>query len=305
MTAALVAGLATSLQSRMNGELAVITGVPIEAGLVSFLGGLAVLTMLLVLPAVRRGMGRVGEAVRDGSLKWYQCIGGFIGGIFVVNQTIAVPLLGIALFTVGTVAGQTANGLLVDRFGIGPGGPKPIQGLRVAAALLALFGVVVSVSGALEGSVGVVVPMITTVLVGAGIAIQQGTNGRVTVASRNVFTTTWINFFFGSVLMCVVAAWEFGTGRVHYVSMADAPWWTFLGGVMGIVVVATAAWAVRHLGVLVFGLALLLGQLASALVLDLVNPAARDSVTPTVVAGVLITLVAAALAGRPPRPKAR
>ena len=46
--------------------------------------------------------------------------GGLGGAMYVASQSITVATLGVALFTVCIVAGQTGNSLLVDRLGLGP-----------------------------------------------------------------------------------------------------------------------------------------------------------------------------------------
>ena len=53
---------------------------------------------------------------------------------FVFAQSFTVGLLGVALFTVAAVTGQTLSGLLVDRIGIGPAGGNPSPGSACSAA---------------------------------------------------------------------------------------------------------------------------------------------------------------------------
>ncbi len=302
--AAVLAGLLVSSQGAMNGELSGRTGEPLEAALWSFGSGLSLLTVLvLAVPSMRRGAVRIRTALRSGDLRWWQCVGGLAGGLFVAVQTSAVPLIGVALFTVATVAGQTANGLAVDRLGLGPGGARAVRATRVVAAALAVGGVTVAVSDRL-GDVGVaVVPVLLALLAGALVAMQQGTNGRVTIASRHVLSTTWLNFATGAALLVVLAGVESLSGAFTPRTPGAVPWWAWFGGLCGIGFVAIASWAVRHLGVLVFGLALLTGQLGSAVLIDLLNPATRGDVGPRVLLGVGITFVAAALAGWFARPR--
>ena len=57
-------------------------------------------------------------------------------------------LLGVALFTVATVTGQTLSGLLVDRMGIGPAGKRAITGIRVIGSVLTVAAVAWAVSPA-------------------------------------------------------------------------------------------------------------------------------------------------------------
>ncbi len=297
LAASALAGVLGSLQGRMNGELTVLTGEPVETALWNVLSGLLVLSLLVVsVRPVRRGLGAVAQAVRTGSLRWWQLVGGLSGGLFLAAQSYAVPLLGVALFTVAAVAGQTGNGLVVDRFGIGPGGPKPIHWGRMLAAALAIVGVAISVSPRLGGQGVVLLPVVLSLLVGGLAAAQVGVNGRVNLVSQQVLSTTWINFTMGALMLLVITLGRWVGHAWHPEVPHGVPWWAWWGGLCGMGFIATAAWAVKHLGVLVFGLALLTGQLSAAVALDLLNPATRGDVTGPVVIGVLVTFAAAALA---------
>jgi transporter family-2 protein len=172
----------------------------------------------------------------------------------------------------------------------------------VLAAALAVAGVAVSVSGRLDGSALVLLPVALALAAGAGSAAQAGVNGRVNVVSGQVLSTTWLNFTMGTLMLGVVAVARWGVGGLHPSVPHDVPWWAWWGGLCGIGFIGTAAWAVRHLGVLLFSLAVVTGQLGAAVVLDLLDPATRPDVGPAVLAGVAVTLVAAALAARYARP---
>lgn len=303
LVAAGLGGVLVTLQSRMNGELSRAIEAPIQAAVYSFGSGLALLSLLLLAPRVRDGVRRIRDALRAGRLRWWQCIGGLGGGLFVAAQTYAVPLVGVAVFTVATVAGQTGNALVVDRFGIGPGGRRPVHLSRVLAAVLAIVGVAVTVSGSLGDGGLSVLPVVLAVLVGGGVAMQQGVNARVNLESRHVLSTTAQNFATGTALLVVIALVQLASGSYRPVGFDGVPWWAWWGGFLGIGFIAIAAWAVQHVGVLVFGLALLTGQLGSALVVDLVSPAAGHEVSARMVVGVLVTFAAAALAGWFARPR--
>lgn len=295
---AFLAGALIALQSRFNGTLAAHSERPVVAALWSFVSGLAILTVIvLVVPAVRRGLLSIPIAVRSGRLKWWQCIGGVAGGLFVAVQTWSVPTVGVAIFSVAVVGGQTLNSLAVDRIGLGPAGGQPVTMARVAAALIAVVGVGISAT-AHSGEGGFSLwPVILTFVVGGLMAAQQAVNGRVNGVTGQVMATTWQNFAAGLVLLAGVAivqafsqagAWSMPTG---------APWWAWLGGPCGIGFIGIAAWAVHETGVLLFGLISVSGQLLAALVLDLVNSATRDEVGVQLLVGLLITLTAAVGAG--------
>jgi transporter family-2 protein len=61
-------------------------------------------------------------AIRRSGVPWWHAA----GGPFVLSQGLVVGTLGIALFTVALVAGQTLSGLAIDSRGLGTVAPKVI-----------------------------------------------------------------------------------------------------------------------------------------------------------------------------------
>ncbi|MEP6632040.1 MAG: DMT family transporter [Lapillicoccus sp.] len=295
----LLSGAFLAVQARMNGELATAFGHGLDAAIWSFGSGLVVLClMLLVSPSMRQGFRSLREALRARRLRWWQCIGGAVGGLYVFTQAYAVPIAGVALFTIAVVGAQTLSAVGVDRYGIGPAGRVAVSWPRVAAALLALVGVVISVGDRVRGtSTAVVVPVVLAALAGAAMSVQQGINGRVTVAAGQPFTTTWLNFAIGSVTLWVIAIPASQGSAFGTPVGLGVPWWAWFGGVLGVGIIAVGAISVRHLGVLLVSLLMLVGQLLAAVLLDLVDASTRGHITPVAILGLLVTLAAAVLAG--------
>ena len=131
------------MQAWINGELGQRLDDAVVAAACSNLGGLLLLVALAALgPRVRCGLRRVLIAVRDRTLPRHQLLGGTCGAVLLVCQELTVATIGVAVFTVAVVAGQTASSLLVDRAGVGPGGRQPITARRAAGAGLALGAVI-------------------------------------------------------------------------------------------------------------------------------------------------------------------
>ncbi|HEU4331098.1 MAG TPA: DMT family transporter [Lapillicoccus sp.] len=295
----LLAGGLLSVQARMNGELSHVWGRGLDAAIWSFGSGLLILTLLaVVVKPVRTGAARLRKGLRDGEIQLWQCFGGVIGGLYVFAQAYAVPLIGVALFTIATVGGQTASAVVVDRFGIGPTGRLPVSWLRVLGAVLSTVGVIIAVGGRVSvSSSQVILPAVLALVGAAFVSVQQGTNGRVTVVTRQAMTTTWLNFGTGTVTLLLCAIPGRIMGAFGEPASTAVPWWAWLGGLCGIIVVSVTALAVRHLGVLLIILLMLAGQLATAILLDALNPETRGQISPVVLLGLLVTVAAAALAG--------
>lgn len=300
-----IAGACIAVQSRVNGSLAQLTGQPIEAATISMVSGFLVLCLATVISTNRRAVRRAVEAVRPGfdgpiRIRWWHLCSGSLGALMLIVQGWSVPIIGVAIFTVAFVAGQTSNALLIDKFGLGPGAPRPIAVGRVAAALLAVVGVGVSVSGQGVGALAVL-PLLASIAVGGTNILQQAYNGMVSLSARSVFAGTFANFGVGAVVLMLLTIGSAAAGTPP-VSVAGAPWWSFTGGLLGIVFIAIGAWVSRHVGILIFAVTSLLGNLGTAVVLDLTSPAYPDGFGIARGIGVLMTFIAAAGAawfGRP------
>ena len=298
---AVLVGVLTALQARINGQLGLRLGDGFVAAAISFSSGFVVLVALsAILPAGRRGFGRLRAGIRDRTIPWWMLAGGLAGAFTVATQGLAVAVIGVSLFTVGVVAGQTVSGLVLDRAGYGPAGVVAITVPRLIGGLLALVAVGVS----LQSDVLQRVPwwmLVMPVIAGAGIAWQQATNGRLRQRVGTPLTATLVNFFGGTVVLVIAAA-------VH-VALVGAPAalptepWLYLGGVIGVTYIFMSAALVVHTGVLLLGLGTVAGQLVTAFALDALWPAAASPGWATellmvIVAGAGVVIAAAPGAAR-------
>jgi transporter family-2 protein len=268
---AVVIGVMTALQARVNGQLGIRLDDGFVAAVVSFGSGLLILVVLsAALPAGRAGFARLVSGVRTGGIPWWMLAGGAAGALTVATQGLAVGLIGVSLYTVGIVAGQTVNGLFLDRIGFGPAGVVAVTVPRLLGGALALA----AVGLALVGDSLAEVPgwmLVLPFLAGIAIAWQQATNGRLRQRVGTPLTATFVNFVGGTLLLAIAAA-------VH-VSAVGPPralppeWWLYLGGPLGVVYIFLSAAIVRDTGVLLLGLGAVVGQLLSSVALDALWPA--------------------------------
>jgi len=294
LLAAVGSGALLALQQRTNGELKIALDDPVLTALISSVTGLlALATVVIARPAARRALILVPAVPR------WQLTAGLCGATMVAVAAAAAPVLGVALLTIGLVAGQTSGALAVDRLGLGPGGSLPLSGRRLLGAGLCVGAVALSATtlGAQAARPGL---LALVLLVGCLVAVQQALNGRVAGTTGDAGVATLVNFLVSAlVLTLVLVAARLLLGTTGGWPGADWPgwerWYLYSGGVMGATLVAVAAAVVRRLGVLRLGLAVTAGQLVGALVLDLALPLADRGVDPRTVIGVVLTLAAVAL----------
>jgi transporter family-2 protein len=288
-----------SSQARVNGELGAVLDNAIVAALISFGSGLFILFIGLIFSrTARTAYLSVPTLIRTKKLKWWQTIGGIAGAFFVIGQGFVVPVVGVAIFVIAVVAGQSCASLLVDKYGLGPAGPKAVTGLRITAAGLAIVGVAIAVIGRSHTGNFNLPMVIYMFVVGAFTSAQHAINGRVAQATKQPWATTTLNFSVGLIALLVM----FGIYNLVTnvaIPIPPAPWeqpllWT--GGSIGIVFIVSAVVLVRSLGILVFALVSVVGQLLGAVLLDVFFPTPGNTVTPQVLLGVGITVVAVVLA---------
>src|SRR6476619_6024560 len=248
---AVATGLFIPIQGRINGALGAALGDGIGAAVVSFSTGLVVMTVIsLATPRGRAGLQRIIPAVRNRSFPRFYVMAGAIGALFVFAQSFTVALLGVALFTVAAVTGQTLSGLLVDRLGIGPAGKRPITGIRVVGSALTVAAVAWAVSprfSAGESGLQLLLPLLLPVLAGFLMSFQQAMNGTATVHYGTPITATLVNFVSGTALLWV--AWLVKLAVAGAGNPLPGEWWYYLGGPMGCIFIGVGALLVRSLGV--------------------------------------------------------
>ncbi|MDQ0864114.1 DMT family transporter [Arthrobacter globiformis] len=315
---AVASGLAIPVQGRINGALGARLGDGIAAAVVSFSTGLIVMVIVsLLAPHGRAGLAQILPALRERRFPPYYALAGGIGAFFVFAQSFTVGLLGIALFTVATVTGQTLSGLLVDRLGIGPAGKKSVTGIRVIGCILTIAAVSWAVSprfagggaaaagaagtaaagGAAADPTALVLPIILPVLAGFLMSFQQAMNGTATVHYGTPIAATLVNFIAGTCVLWV--AWSIKVAVAGPANPLPGEWWYYLGGPMGCVFIGLGALLVRSLGVLVTGLGMIAGQLLGSLGLDLLVPTPGTVVEVATVLGTLLTLASIVVATLP------
>lgn len=295
---AFAVGAVVAVQGRINGEVGDLTGSGILGAAVNFSVGLLILVVVVAARRATREALRGLPAMVGSRLPWWTLTGGIGGAIYVTGQSTTVAVLGVALFTVATVAGSTGAGLAVDKVGLGPGGAVPVTAWRIVAAVLAVVAVWVGSGGRdAEGSVSI--PFLLLALAaGAAGAVQVGLNGRVSVATGQPLVATLVNFTVGLTALLGVLAAQRLVDPESVGSLAplrDQPW-LLIGGAMGVLFVAGSAWAVRALGVLLLSLVVLAGTLVGAVLVDLLVPTEGAAVNGYLLVGIGLTFGSVGLA---------
>lgn len=291
---AVAIGAMTAIQARVNGVLGVRIDDGIVAGLVSFAAGLVILVVVTVaLPTTRAGAARLWRGVRTRQVPVWMLCGGACGALTVSTQGLTAGLLGVSLFSVGVVAGQTVNGLLLDRLGVGPAGVVAVTPGRVLGGAFALAAVAISLSGdALTRA-----PWWLLVLpfaAGVGIAWQSAANGRLAQRVGSPMTATLMSFIGGTAVLIAASVVSIAVGGMPK-ALPSEPW-LYLGGLLGFAYILLGATIVAHTGVLLMGLGAVLGQLVASIIIDLAWPAAAGPALWQLIAMIVVSVASVAVA---------
>ncbi|QYM75303.1 DMT family transporter [Leucobacter luti] len=296
-----LAGVLVALQSRINGGLSQELGNGYVTAAVSFSIGLVIMSLVMLLSrAGRVGFTRLKTELRAGRLPYWTLFGGAGGAFFVLSQGLVAPLTGLALFTVGIVAGQVLGGLVLDRVGLGPGGRIDPTPPRIVGTALAVIAVALSV-GMGAGDPKVLWLVVFPVLVGVCVSGQSMVNGLVRAASHSAITSTFINFVVGTTILVLIACVSVAVSGWPQ-TWPSAPFY-YIGGFVGTIFIAVAAMLVRTAGVLLLSMSNVAGQLIAAVAFEAGVPLA-GGLTQGMIAGTAVALLAVAIAALPWRGRA-
>lgn len=288
----IVSGVFVALQSRVNGELGLALDNGALAALISFSTGLTVISLVMVAsPSGRAGLGALRSAVLEGRLPWWAMIGGAAGGFLVLTQGLSAGVLGVAVFSIAVVTGQSLGAVLIDSRGWFGVTKVPLRIQRGLGALIVLVGVWVALDVAPGSVPDVGLLFLLPLLAGAGTGFQQAVNGRVRATAGSAIAATFVNFVVGTSVL--VVAFIASLPTLGLPESLPGTWWLWTGGFIGVVFIVVQVTVVGIVGVLGLGVSLISGQLIGSIILDAVAPLSTSHLNASTIIGALITLAGA------------
>ena len=287
-----------AFQARANGELSHLLGNPIQAATVSFGSGLLVISLVAAKHhGMKQGLAGIKQGIAEGGLQRWNLFAGMMGGIFVSIQTNTVPLIGVAVYSVASISGQTASSLVVDSLGLSGAAKKHITFRRVLASLITVIAVLVSVWDRIDANDLSLIPVALAGLAGGIVGIQRALNGKINIYSGRHWTTSLLNFIMGTAFLLLLTAILIPTGHYEFQTLPAWPIWIYAGGVLGVIYIAYSATIVQQLGVLASTLLSVGGNLFGALLIDWLFPAHGVKVSAWLVSGILLSFAGVIVGG--------
>jgi transporter family-2 protein len=265
-------------------------GDSLEAAIVSFTTGLLFVTLISLSRRQNRvAFGDIFKAVKAKQMKPWTLGAGALGASFVAMQTHVVPIAGVALFTVASLAGQTGISLWVDRLGLTGGAKAAITKRRILAAVITVLAVLVSSWDRFAMSDFSILAIGLAVFAGTWVGLQRALNGQINSYSKRSFATSQLNFITGTSFLLILLLIRSVFTDHSIMNFKAAPWWMFLGGSIGVIYIALSAHIVQHLGVLEFTLFSVGGMLIGSLLIDFVFPTKGTVISSYLIAGIALT----------------
>ena len=295
---AALAGIFIALQGKANGELDKFLASSVQTALVSFSVGLIAISLYgLSHRESRAGLTRLRNALKAKVIPYWGITGGLLGGTFITMQSFLVPKVGVAILSVGYIAGQTVCSLFIDQIGLTGGGKKAISSARIWAATITIIAVLVSVFDRLNSASLTLFSVVLSIFSGGIVALHRALNGRVNEITLQSSATTIVNFIMGTAFLAMVFLFLILTNSTTWSPLPEKPLWIYTGGLTGVLYIAFSAKVVQHIGVLHFTLFSVGGQLVGSLLLDWLLPTTNDGISLFLIFGILLTFLGVIVGG--------
>ena len=295
---AALAGIFIALQGKANGELDKFLASSVQTALVSFSVGLIAISLYgLSHRESRAGLTRLRNALKAKVIPYWGITGGLLGGTFITMQSFLVPKVGVAILSVGYIAGQTVCSLFIDQIGLTGGGKKAISSARIWAATITIIAVLVSVFDRLNSASLTLFSVVLSIFSGGIVALHRALNGRVNEITLQSSATTIVNFIMGTAFLAMVFLFLLLTNSTTWSPLPEKPLWIYTGGLTGVLYIAFSAKVVQHIGVLHFTLFSVGGQLVGSLLLDWLLPTTNDGISLYLIFGILLTFLGVIVGG--------
>lgn len=293
---ALVLGFCTPLQTAANSRMRQLVSSAPLATLISF----AVSTIVLIIVALIASIPLMPSQQALHDAPWWSW---FIGVIPLITITIAIHLfkeIGQLQAMVIPMFSQLLFSLCIDHFGWFGARVMPLGWQRALGAALLIVGVTLVViiprlnSNATTGNGGLrqVLWQLAAVLSGCLSAVVGAILASLGQVIGSAIQATTVLFAIATVVIIVYCCLGGSIVKTRKAFTTSAPWWIWMGGILGAVIVYGNAWLIPLIGVSAFMMALLIGQLLLSLLMERQGwlGAPKKHISWTQYAGIIIML---------------
>lgn len=274
-------GIGLAMQTAVNSRLRKFVVSPYLASTVSFFIGTLFLAITMLIMGEPFGIS-INIFIKEPIWIWF---GGICGIIFLTVNILLFPKLGSVQTTVLPILGQIIMGMLIDHFGWFRSLKQPFDLHRFLGVILVLAGVFLAV--ALQDVLSkrrtnhIKVPTAPKsqtkqwvwrlMGIGAGMlsAVQFAINGELGSILHSPVRAAFVSFLVGIItLLAIVSLKERTFAGVKNTFNENAPWWIWIGGILGSFYVLINAYLVGKVGTGQTVIFVLLGQVTGSLLVE-------------------------------------
>ena len=293
---ALVLGFCSPIQTAANSRMRQLVSSAALSTLISF----AVSTIVLIIVALIASIPLMPSPQAFHDAPWWSW---FIGIIPLITITIAIHLfkeIGQLQVMVIPMFSQLIFSLCIDHFGWFGARVMPLGWQRAIGAVLLIVGVTMVViiprlksnNKVENGGLRQVMWQLAAVLSGCLSAVVGAILASLGQVIGSAIQATTVLFAIATVIMIIFCCINGSVIKMRKAFTTDAPWWIWMGGILGAIIVYGNAWLIPLIGVSVFMMALLIGQLLLSLLMERNGwlGAPKKHISWTQFAGILIML---------------
>lgn len=303
VVATVLAGALGPMQAAVNGQLGKTIDDGHAAALISFATGLVLMAVVVLSRAsTRRQALAVPGHIKNRTIPWWNYLAGLCGAVIVLSEGVTVGVLGVATFQISLMSGLVISGVVCDRLGVTASVKQPLTAPRLIGAVLTIVATIIVISPSFSVPNAIflaLLPFVGGLLAGW----QPAGNAAVADVSGSMLVSIGWNFLVGFTALLVAYLVRAVTTGVTF--QLPSEWWMYLGGPLGLLSIALMALLVRHLGLLLLGLASVAGQLLGSLALDAALPSLGHAIHAATIIGTFVALVAAGIGMIPSRKHAQ
>jgi len=270
--ASLFIGILVAVMITVNGGLTAVYGV-YAATVIIHIAGLILIGGIILF---RR------EKPFQKRLPWYLYIGGVLGVATTASTNFAFGKISVSAILALGLFGMSVAGVLVDQFGLFGMRKHPFRAYQLPGILLVLGGILWMMGGDF-----VFWPVLAVFLSGALLVVSRSYNARL-ADETSVYVSTFFNYICG-LCTAIPVFLLFGRNDPVWAGLTLAPhWWSYIGGMIGVVTVWLSNVVVVKISQLYITLLMFVGQVFTGVLLDALIDGAFS--TANIIGGVLVAL---------------
>lgn len=273
-------GISLAIQTAANSQLRRFVISPYLASGVSFV--IATLFLAIIMLIIGQPFGiPIDIFINEPIWIW---LGGFCGVIGLTANILLFAKIGSVQTAILPILGQVIMGMLIDNFGWFNSIQQPFDLYRISGVILVLVGVFFAVafqdillkrnkniktSTNSEGQVNQWIWRLIGIGAGMLMAVQFAINGELGSTLGSPVQAALVSFLIGSITLITVVSLKAGTfSRLKNPFEQKAPWWVWIGGILGGSYVLINVYLVNEIGTGQTVILALFGQITGSIVVE-------------------------------------